>query len=96
MARTGTTLFQYLVAVIFTALMVLLRWLLDPVLGDYVPFGLIYGAVAFSVWVGGLRAALLAAAIGYFATDYLLVEPRVPQRYDDPGVRVLTREPHAV
>jgi PAS domain S-box-containing protein len=76
MARTGATLFQYLVAVAFTALMVVVRWLLDPVLGDYVPFGLIYGAVAFAVWVGGFRAALLAATVGYFATDYLLVEPR--------------------
>lgn len=76
MARTGATPFQYGVAVAFTALMVLVRWVLDPVLGDYVPFGLIYGAIAFAVWVGGFRAALLAAAIGYFATDYLLVEPR--------------------
>src|SRR5436309_5558628 len=63
-------------AVVFTALAVLLRWLLDPWLGDHLPLATLYGAVAFAVWVGGYRPALLPLVVGYFACDYLFIEPR--------------------
>src|SRR5438552_1814920 len=66
----------YLVAVAATAAMVLLRWLLDPVVGDFLPLATLYGAVAFAVWVGGYRPALLATLLGYLACDYLFLQPR--------------------
>ncbi len=80
-SRTGkstwlTGLTQYGGTVVVTALMVILRWLFDPWLGDYQPFATIYGAVAFAVWSGGYRPALLAAVIGYLACDYFFIEPR--------------------
>jgi PAS domain S-box-containing protein len=71
-----TTLRQYGGALLFTALAVLLRGLLDPWLGDFMPFATLYGAVALAVWLGGYRPALLAAALGYFACDFLFVDPR--------------------
>jgi hypothetical protein len=40
-------------AVVFTALAVLVRSLLDPVLGDSLPLATLYGAVAFAAWLGG-------------------------------------------
>ncbi|HEV8577921.1 MAG TPA: PAS domain S-box protein [Thermoanaerobaculia bacterium] len=55
---------------------VLLRWLLDPVLGDSLPLVTLFGAVAGAVWLGGYRPALLAVVLGYFACDYLFIEPR--------------------
>jgi PAS domain S-box-containing protein len=66
----------YLVAVVATAAAVLLRWLLDPVLGDALPLVTLYGAVAMAVWAGGCRAALLAMALGYLAAHYLFIAPR--------------------
>src|SRR4051794_23043150 len=67
---------SYLVAVAATAAVVLLRWLLDPWLGYFLPFITLYGAVAAAVWYGGYRPALVATALGYLACNYLFMEPR--------------------
>src|SRR6266542_3925716 len=66
----------YGVAVAALAAAVLLRWLLDPVLGDYLPLVTLFGAVAVAVWFGGYRPALLVVVLGYLACDYLFIEPR--------------------
>ena len=63
-------------ALLFTAIAVALRWLLDPWLGNSYPLVTLYGAVAAAVWVGGRGPGILAAASGYFATQYLFIEPR--------------------
>jgi len=46
---------------------VLIRWLLDPVLRDSLPLVTLYGAIAFGVWIGGWRPALVAVLLGYLA-----------------------------
>src|SRR5438132_3724580 len=66
----------YLVAVVATAVVVLLRWLLDSVLGGGLPFLTLFSAVAVAVWRGGVGPALLATALGYLAANYLFIEPR--------------------
>src|SRR5262249_19748669 len=63
-------------AVVSPARAVVLRWLLDPGLADYLPFPTLYGAVALAVWFGGYRPAVLAAVLGVLACDWLFVEPR--------------------
>jgi hypothetical protein len=68
-SKTRTILLPYGGAVIATALAVLVRSLLDPVVGDYLPLATLYGAVAFAVWLGGYRTALLSVVLGYFACD---------------------------
>jgi PAS domain S-box-containing protein len=75
-SKTRTILSHYGGAVLFTALAVLVRFLLDPVVGDFLPLATLYGAVAVAVWLGGYRPALLALVLGYLACDYLFVEPR--------------------
>jgi PAS domain S-box-containing protein len=55
---------------------VLLRWLLDPIMGDALPLVTLFGAVAVAVWLGGYRPALLVALLGYAACLYLFIEPR--------------------
>jgi PAS domain S-box-containing protein len=55
---------------------VLLRWLLDPVLGDALPLVTLFGAVAAAVWLGGYRLALIVAILGYLACHYLFIPPR--------------------
>jgi PAS domain S-box-containing protein len=55
---------------------VLLRWLLDSVLGDTLPLVTLFGAVAAAVWVGGWRVAVAGAVVGYGACALLFIEPR--------------------
>src|SRR5690349_24588382 len=75
-STTQTVLVHYGGAVVATALAVLLRSLLDPVVGGSLPLATLYGAVAFAAWFGGYRHALLAMILGYLACDYLFIEPR--------------------
>jgi PAS domain S-box-containing protein len=55
---------------------VLLRWALDPLIGDSLPLVTLFGAVAAAVWLGGHRPAVLVALLGYLACNYLFIEPR--------------------
>jgi PAS domain S-box-containing protein len=65
---------------------VILRQLLDPVLGDSFPFVTLFGAVAGAVWIGGYGPAVLASVVGYLACNYLFIAPRgvfIPQSLKD-------------
>jgi PAS domain S-box-containing protein len=55
---------------------VLLRWLLDPLMGDSLPLVTLFGAAAGAVWLGGYRPALLVVIFGYLACAYLFIPPR--------------------
>src|SRR4051794_23918157 len=66
----------YAVTIGALAAAVLLRWLLDPVLGNTIAFAPVFGVVAIAVWVGGYRPACVGAVFGYLICDYLFVAPR--------------------
>jgi PAS domain-containing protein len=66
----------YALSLLVLAGAVLLRWLLDPLMGNSLPLVTLFGAVAGAVWVGGYRPALLVALTGYVACHYLFIEPR--------------------
>ena len=55
---------------------VALRWALDPLMHDALPLVTLFGAVAAAVWMGGYRAAVLVAVLGYMACAYLFIPPR--------------------
>jgi PAS domain S-box-containing protein len=55
---------------------VLLRWALDPLMGDTLPLVTLFGAVAAAVWVGGYRPAIVVTTLGYLAGAYLFIPPR--------------------
>ena len=55
---------------------VLLRWALDPLMGDTLPLVTLFGAVAAAVWVGGYRPAIVVTTLGYLACAYLFIPPR--------------------
>src|SRR4029079_13944274 len=63
----GVAAYGGAVAVTLTAMH--LRWVLDPWLGDGIPYATLYGAVAIAVWVGGpghaAGAAGVAVAVGF-------------------------------
>ena len=55
---------------------VLLRWVLDPLMGNAFPLVTLFGAIAAAVWLGGYRVAVPVTLAGYIACHYLFVEPR--------------------
>src|ERR1700741_3593319 len=57
-------------------LAVLLRWALDPLMGDSLPLVTLFGAVAAAVWLGGYRVAIPVTVLGYAACHYLFIPPR--------------------
>lgn len=83
--RTRLWAYGLSLAALVTA--VLVRWLLDPIMGDTLPLVTLFGAVAAAVWSGGYRPAYLVGALGYLACNYLFIEPRGTLSFD--GVRDL-------
>src|SRR6185436_13684944 len=69
-------LLNYLVAVVAVGLAILLRWSVDPIVENRVPFATVLGAIALSVGIGGLYPALLATVLGYLGCNLLFVWPR--------------------
>ena len=67
---------------------VLLRWLLDPLMGDTLPLVTLFGAVAYAVWVSGYRVAIVVAMLGYVACAYLFIVPRGVVALDDAATLV--------
>ena len=67
---------SYALGLAAVVLAVLLRWALDPLMGDALPLVTLFGAVAAAVWLGGYRLAIPAALIGYVACHYLFIPPR--------------------
>src|SRR5215470_13839106 len=62
----------------FSALIlaILLRWVLNPIMGDALPLVTLFGAVAAGVWLGGYRLAIPIVLIGYIACHYLFILPQ--------------------
>ena len=66
----------YAVPLATLAAAVLLRYLLDPWMGDTMPLVTLFGAVAASVWIGGTNPAIVVVILGYVACAYLFIPPR--------------------
>src|SRR5262245_62196333 len=64
---------------------VLLRWALDPLMGDTLPLVTLFGAVAATVWLAGYRTAIIVSVLGYLACAYLFIPPRGRVAFDDVG-----------
>jgi PAS domain S-box-containing protein len=72
----GRPVSAYAIALTAVVAAVLLRWLLDPVMGNSLPLVTLFGAVAATVTLSGYRLAGIAAVVGYLACHYLFIEPR--------------------
>jgi PAS domain S-box-containing protein len=72
----GTSFKNYLLGFVALVLAVLVRWLLDPVMGESLALVTLFGAVAAAVWLGGYRLAIPISLLGYFACHYLFIPPR--------------------
>src|ERR1041385_3109093 len=87
-ARARSTRNAYALGFLALVLAVLLRWALNPLMGDALPLVTLFGAVAAGVWLGGYRLAVAIALIGYVACHILFISPR--------GHFVLTNIPNVV
>jgi PAS domain S-box-containing protein len=67
---------QYLWAAVTAAVAVWARLLLDPLLGDRMPFVTLFLAVLATAWFFGRGSALFALLIGTFGAAYFILEPR--------------------
>ena len=76
MPETSNSSVAYLLGVAAVVAAAVLRFLLDPWLGDSLPYVTMFGAVAAAVWFGGAGPGVLAAACGYVACSYFFIEPR--------------------
>ena len=74
-ASWRSALLRSTVAVSCAGAGLLLRWLLDPLLGPYFPLAPLFLAAAVAAWAGGYTSGALAAVLSYLACD-LLLEPR--------------------
>jgi PAS domain S-box-containing protein len=70
-------------AVLSSVLMVVLRWSLDPWLGDQYPFVTVFSAVAASAYYGGWRSGLAASLVSLLLCEVLFVGPRGTLRFGD-------------
>ena len=69
-------LLAYGTTIAAVALAMLCRELLDPILGDQLPYPTFFLAVIFSSMVGGLWPAILATLMGAILTFYFYIPPR--------------------
>ncbi len=76
----------YASAIAALAAAVLLRWVLDPFMGERLPLVTLFGALAVAVWVGGYLPAILVVLLGYMACHYLFISPRGVFAADIPTV----------
>ena len=85
-ARSAAT--SYALSFAALAAAVLLRYLLDPWMGDALPLVTLFGAVAMAVWLGGYVPAVIVTILGYLACSYFFIEPRGQIRLADPGILI--------
>lgn len=71
-----TAAVAYSVAALSLLLATLLRFLLDPVLGDHLSFSFYFLAVAVAAWTGGVWPALVTAALSCLIAEFFFTHPQ--------------------
>jgi PAS domain S-box-containing protein len=67
---------RYSLAFLATAIALVLRLLLTPLLGDTNPYHTLWAAVVFSAWYCGLGPSILSVIAGAWGVSYLFLEPQ--------------------
>src|SRR5579863_6572941 len=71
-----STFKRYSIALAAPVFAIVLRWLLDPVLGHVAFYATVYIAVAYCAMVCGYAPATLSALLGFCGIFYWFVDPR--------------------
>src|SRR6266481_4715405 len=67
---------RYIVALAAAVLAVAARWLLSPILGDYLPYVTLYPGIAFGAWFCGVGPSVLLTVVGIVGARYFIIVPR--------------------
>jgi signal transduction histidine kinase len=70
-----TTAMRFAVALLATAVALVVRLALNPFLGDYVPYITLLPAVAFCAWYCGIGPSILAAVFALIGARYWFIAP---------------------
>src|SRR5258708_34415923 len=73
--RLKITAERYALALVITALFLVLRGVLDSIIGSYVPYLAVLPAVIFCAWFCGLWPSLLAMLIAFLGEQYWFIPP---------------------
>jgi len=78
MKQSGLTpvIKEHVVALFATSLALGCRLVLDPYLGDHLPYATFFVSIAFTTWYAGVSAALTATLLGGVAAVWFFVPPR--------------------
>src|SRR5690348_9477123 len=77
---------EYGIAILAVLSALLLRALMDPVLGDRLPYYLLYFAVMAAAAFGGLGPGLVTVAVGFIGATYFFAMPRYSLLLEDSEV----------
>jgi K+-sensing histidine kinase KdpD len=66
---------RYAVAILAAVIAILLRKLLDPLIGPQYPYNTMFLAVVVSAWYGGIGPAIVSMVVGAGAILYWFVPP---------------------
>jgi signal transduction histidine kinase len=66
---------RYTAAIIVAGLAILLRYVLNPLLGEKNPYHTLWAAVVFSAWFCGLGPSILTAVLGLAGVWYWFIDP---------------------
>ena len=72
---SNRTAARYSIALLVTAVALLIRLALNPVLGDYVPYITLFPAVAFCAWYCGTGPSILSVTLGLIGAKYWFITP---------------------
>jgi signal transduction histidine kinase len=64
---------RYLLPLVLTAVALIFRWLLNPLLGTYAPFVTLYPAVVFAAWYCGIGPSLVTLASALVGANYWFI-----------------------
>jgi signal transduction histidine kinase len=66
---------RYGVAILVTLVALLIRLVLNPILGDYLPYITLFPVVAFCAWYCGTAPSILSALLGVIGAQYWFIAP---------------------
>ena len=69
-------LIQVVLALVMVSMATMIRWILEPWLGDRGPFLTYFAAVGLASWMGGLLPGMVALIAGGLLADYYFLPPR--------------------